>query len=314
MILTLTPNAALDRLLFIAEFRPGTTMRPEIIIDKVGGKALDASVALRGLGVETLALSFVAGEVGRRLVKLLDSYGVKHDLIWLEGETRISHVLVETRHRRHSHITAGVLPLPSAAAAELLQRYQAHVANAAWVIAGGSLPPGAPDSYYRSIVEIANQAGRPILIDSVGPPVLASLSRPPAILKMNWGEFVLTFDASASTLSQLRKQARAVFKREKLAALVLTCGEQGILALTPEGDYLAAAPIQPVVNAAGAGDAASGALAWRFAAGDNWPEALRWTAAVSAAAVLTKGTADCHMAAVERILPQTRVRCLGNRE
>ena len=46
MILTLTPNAALDRLLFIDEFKPGTVMRPQKMIDKVGGKGLDSSVAL----------------------------------------------------------------------------------------------------------------------------------------------------------------------------------------------------------------------------------------------------------------------------
>ncbi len=308
MILTLTPNAALDRVLFIEEFRPGETMRPDRFIDKVGGKALDASVVLRTFGLDTLALSFVAGYSGRRLVELLERYGIRHDLIWLEGETRISHVVVETGPRRHSHVTAGTLPVPAEAAAGLLQRYRTHVREAAWVIAGGSLPPGLPDSYYRTITEIAGEAGVPVLIDSFGPPVLAMLSKPPAVLKMNRPEFCQTFGVPAETLEQLWEEAQAVVDREKLPALVLTCGEEGILALTPAGVYLASSPVQKVVNAAGAGDAASAALAWRLSLGDSWPEALRWAAAAGAAVVLTEGTADCHMADVERILSQTQIQ------
>jgi 1-phosphofructokinase family hexose kinase len=309
MILTVTPNAALDRILFVDEFRPGTSMRPERIIDKVGGKALDASVALRAFGLDTLALSFVAGETGHRLVKLLEGYGIRHDLIWLEGESRISHVIVETRHRRHSHVTAGTLPIPFEAAAELLRKYRLHVPEADWIIAGGSLPPGLPDDYYYSLIEIAQAVGKPFLLDGTGPPIRAILAMPPTILKMNWQEFTDTFDPpAAETLDRLAGQAESVFNQYRLPALVLTCGKQGILTFTPEGNFLVTAPAQPVINAAGAGDTVSGALAWRLARGDSWPETLRWAAAVGAAAVLTEGTADCHLVDVERILPQTSIQ------
>jgi 1-phosphofructokinase family hexose kinase len=311
MILTVTPNAALDRILLIDEFRPGTSMRPERIIDKVGGKALDASVALRTFGLDTLALSFVGGETGHRLVNLLDEYGIRHDLIWLAGESRISHVIVETRHRRHSHVTAGTLSIPFEAAAELLLKVRLHVSNADWVITGGSLPPGLPDDFYASIIQIAQAAGKPLLLDGTGPPIQAILATPPTILKMNWQEFTDTFDPpAADTLDRLARQAESVFSQFRLPALVLTCGKQGILAFTPGGNFLITAPAQPVINAAGAGDTVSGALAWRLARGDNWPETLRWAAAVGAAAVLTEGTADCHLADVERILPQTTIQQL----
>jgi 1-phosphofructokinase family hexose kinase len=285
-------------------------MRPDRFIDKVGGKALDASVALRTFGVETVALSFVAGNAGQRLVKLLDGYGIRHHLIWLEGETRISHVLIETEHRRHSHITAGTLAVPPEAATALLDRYRTHVHHADWVIAGGSLPPGVPTTYYQTIITIAAAAGVPVLIDSFGPPVKASLTTPPAILKMNWTEFCQTFDLQADSLDQLQRQAGTVFERKKLPALVITCGKQGIMALTPDGPYLATSPAQPVVNAAGAGDATSAALAWRLGLGDSWPDTLRWAAAAGAAVVLTEGTADCHLADVERIWAETTVQPL----
>ncbi len=58
MFLTLTANAALDRVIFIEEFVPATTMRAPRFIECAGGKGFDTSVALRGLGQPTTAIGF----------------------------------------------------------------------------------------------------------------------------------------------------------------------------------------------------------------------------------------------------------------
>ena len=312
MILTLTPNPALDRLLFIDQFQPGGVMRTPGWLDKVGGKGLDTSVALSALQVDTLAISFMAGSVGRQLAALLNGYGIRHKLIWVEGETRLSHVVVETECHRHSHIIAGTQPITAAAARQFLQAVQACLPQAAWVVAAGSLPPGLPDTFFQQVITLANETGKPVLLDSSGPPVQAVLSNPPAVLKMNRAEFCHTFNISADTLAEVIAAANRVVMKHRLPALVLTCGPDGLLAFTPAGNFHAAAPVQAVVNAAGAGDAASGALAWRLWQGDNWPEALRRAAAISAASVLTPGTADINLADVERLWPHTRVTTLGD--
>jgi fructose-1-phosphate kinase PfkB-like protein len=48
-------------------------------------------------------------------------------------------------------------------------------------------------------------------------------------------------------------------------------------------------------------------LAWRFSEGDRWQEALKWAGAVSAAVVLTQGTAECRMEDVKDLLKQVKV-------
>lgn len=310
MILTITPNSSLDRVLYIDEFRPGGVMRTSKVVESVGGKGLDASVVLRTLGVETVGLSMVAGTVGQRLVELLEQYGIQHDLVWVQGDTRIAHVIVEELNNRHSHVTTETLVITVKDSDELLRRLRSRLAEADWVIAAGSLPPDSPISYYRRVSETASELGVPMLLDSAGAPILETLPAPPTILKLNRSEFLQTFDVQAMTLDELREEAEEVARRHRLPSLVLTCGEDGILALTPEGSFLATSPKQEEVNAAGAGDAVSAALAWRFSLGDSWSGALRWAAAASAAVVLTEGTADCHMRDMDRILPGTRVQRL----
>ena len=108
-------------------------------------------------------------------------------------------------------------------------------------------------------------------------------------------------------MKELSKLARAFRIAQGLPALVITCGIDGILAITGEGEFLAVSPAQVEINSAGAGDAVSAAIAWRLSLGESWTEALRWGAAVSAAVVLTPGTADCNPEDVARILPDSQV-------
>jgi 1-phosphofructokinase family hexose kinase len=306
--LTVTPNSALDRIFFIDRFVPGTHMRPHKMIESVGGKGFDASVVLRALGQETVGAGFVAGETGNQLVRLLEKYGIQHDLIWVSGETRISYVIAESEPSRHSHLTTESYRVSPEAYREFLDRYRERLPRAHWVIGGGSLPDGLPLDFYGTITTIAQACSVPVLIDCCGESARRALPTSPTILKINESEFMETFGVDSDSIGQLKENAVHVRESWGMQALVITCGERGIVGVTPDGAFLAIGPKQVEVNAAGAGDAISASLPWRLSLGDRWPEALRWTAAVGAAAVLTEGTADCNYADVERIYPEITVR------
>lgn len=308
MFLTVTANSALDRVIFIDRFVPGTTMRPKKVVEAVGGKGFDTSVVLRAFQLDTLAVGIVAGETGRALVRLLDRYGIRHDLEWVEGETRIAHVIVETDFNRHSHLIAHSYHVPPATEEALLEKYRQALPQAQSMIAAGSLPAGMQPSFYRTLVEMARKAGVPSLVDCPGEPMLQALPAHPDIVKMNESEFAQTFGRPAGSLTETQKNAADVCKEYDIENMVITCGEKGILAISPQDSYLAVSPRQVAVNAAGAGDAVSAVLAWRFSLNESWPEALTWAAAASAAVVLTEGTADCNPLDVDRIYPQVKVQ------
>lgn len=307
MILTVTPNTALDRILFIDEWTTGTPMRTRKVVTSVGGKGLDSSVVLRHLGVETVGLCFVAGKVGQELLDLINGYGIIPDPIWVNGDTRIAHVISELKHHRHSHVITGELIVTDQNVADFLNRFRQLVTQAVWIICAGTIPSGMKASFYGEITDIANQAGVPTLIDSSKDYILQALPDKPSIVKMNWEEFQWTFQREANNISELIQHAHQVYKDMQLNALVLTLGINGILAFSKDGNYLVSPPIQQAVNAAGAGDAVSSALTWRLSLGDTWEQALRWGAATSAAVVLTEGTADCHMEDILRIMPEVVV-------
>jgi fructose-1-phosphate kinase PfkB-like protein len=220
----------------------------------------------------------------------------------------ITHSAVETRLHRDSHITTNTgYTLNPADVARGLERVHAHLPQASWLTMSGSLPPGAPEDLYAQLVNMATAAGVSSLVDGYGAPARAAAAARPTILKMNRSELAQTFGLRAISLDALVRQTELLRRDLGVANIVITGGGEGILALTGEGAYLAKGPAQPAVNAAGAGDAVSGTLAWRLSAGDTWPNALRWAAAAGAATVLTARTAECHRADADRILPLTSV-------
>jgi len=305
VFLTVTANTALDRILFIPKFETGTTMRTVSWMDAVGGKGCDVSVALRCLEQETLAVAWAAGKVGRALSALMAQYGIEQDLIWVEGETRIAHVIVENELNRHSHISTSGYQVSEADMVGLLSRVEAHLDKANWVVAAGSLPGGAPTNFYQTLSTSAHKRHIPILIDASEAPLRAALSAKPDVVKLNQAEFRDTFSIPPD--EDLTLHASRIYQDYHLSALVITCGMEGLLAFTPTGAYQAQSPQLPAINAAGAGDACSAALITRLHLGDSWEEALRWAAAAGAATVLTRETAVFELTTVRELLRDTKV-------
>lgn len=308
MVLTVNPNAAVDLVMFIDEFRPGSSMRPNRVVLSVGGKALDSAVVLKTLGAPVQALSFIAGENGKVLARLLVERNIPVHLIWVPGDTRHTYVIVETSFNRHSQISTSGYSITETERASFIEQAMRYAQGAAWAVLAGSLPGGAGDLFYRQVIEVLHEQGVKTLLDASGPPALQALSARPAVMKMNQAEFCGTFKFQVSSLAECVQACRDVMARHHIQSFVLTCGKQGILAITSDHTLHATAPIMKEVNASGSGDAVSAALTYRFSLGDTWEQALRWAAATAAAVVLTEGTAECCVDDIQRILPATQVR------
>lgn len=304
MILTVTPDPVLDKIFFINEWTPGIPMTAHKTTTSVGGKGLDASVALRHLGQETVGLAFLAGQTGKELADMIRAYGIVLEPVWAGGTTRTAHIVSEIQQNRHTHLFSGSLEIDAVQAEEFYTRFSSLLPGASWVICGGIIPSVLPAGFYEPIIRRAIQSGVPVLIDTFRQFILDALPAKPTVVKMNLREFGWTFGQEYRCVEDLLPGAARVYQLYELNALVVTCGAEGIFAITPEGVFHALPPRIKAINATGAGDAASAAIAWRRSLGDPWDETLRWAAAVSAAVVLTEGTADCRPEDVENIYPQ----------
>jgi 1-phosphofructokinase family hexose kinase len=311
MILTVCPNTALDKIIFIDEWKTGTTIRTERVVPCVGGKGLNSAVVLHHLNVDSQSIGFFSGQIGKELLKVVNDYGFRVDPIWVDGNTRVSYVIAELKNKYHTHVITGELKVERKHITEFIRLFKIHLRNASYLICAGSLPKVIAKDFYYKLIKISNSIGVPSLIDTQGDFMKEAMKANPDIIKMNWEEFQTTFGLKIEFIHDLVTYAKSIYHDYELNNLVITLSEKGILTITKNNIYLTKIPFQEPVNAAGAGDAVSSALAWKLSGGYSWQEALKWAGAVSAASVVTERTGDVSLDKMRSILPKVEVEWYG---
>jgi 1-phosphofructokinase family hexose kinase len=321
MILTLTPNPTIDRTLFVRGFGLGAVVRAEREVATPSGKGVDASLVIEELQGRTVVLGLSAGLTGQQLAAMLDRWGVAHDLVEAEGETRTATVLVDLEAGAQSTISAATLSATTVHLTLLEVRLASYAGRAWGLICGGSLPPGLPPDSYARLLSYARDLGMVTLLDTSGQALCRGVSAMPDVLKVNHHELAaLGIEVNASDLpTRAALTTLSIELRQEIGhwageALVITLGASGAVMVTAGAAYWARPPQVPASNTAGAGDALSGGLMLARSRGSDWPEALALGTAAAASVVMNPGTAVCYRKEVYELLPQVTVERLDEFE
>ncbi|NLG93008.1 MAG: 1-phosphofructokinase, partial [Clostridiales bacterium] len=102
MIYTVTFNPSLDYIVKVDSFRPGEVNRTcsEKILP--GGKGINVSIVLKNLGIQSVAMGFIAGFTGDEIQKRLNSFGCESDFIRLQSG--LSRINVKLKSNEESEI------------------------------------------------------------------------------------------------------------------------------------------------------------------------------------------------------------------
>ncbi len=307
MILSVTPNTGLDRVLFVEHLALGKTIRAHDDTWGMGGKTTDASLVLGELDEPNIATGFAAGETGARMVRMLEQHpATTCDFVWVDGETRTNYVLIDTAQRGQCTITVSGLRVRSDHVDQLTELVRRSLSGVACVMMGGSLPQGAPPRLYADLIRLCHSSNVPVILDASGPAFREGVSALPTVLKPNLDELQDLVGRELGSPQEVLRAARELVALG-IELVVATLGAEGLWAVSQSQIiHIPALPITPV-NTAGAGDALVAGIAAGIARGWAWREGLRLGVAAAGAVCLTPGTAVCRRSDVERLVPQVEV-------
>ncbi len=308
MILTITPNTGVDRILFLDSVRLGERNQAHRVAESVGCKGCDVSMFLRAFGEDTVATGLAAGATGRRLDGTLREAGVTPDFVWVPGETRWNTVLVEA-DGRHTTLCTETLQVGPDAVASLSLWIGRWAGAADAVVFGGSLPSIWPAETYTTLVAVAAAAGKPVLVDASGAQLRAALNGGSIhSIKPNRRELEsLTgpLEGMPAVLAAAKRLRDGGVER-----VLVSMGDEGALLSSHAGAWFAEAVPVSVLSPAGAGDGMMACLALAAVRGWDEPETLRWAVATATAIVTNAGTSEVRREQIELHLPHVRVRAL----
>ncbi|MEN0022139.1 MAG: 1-phosphofructokinase family hexose kinase [Microbacterium sp.] len=281
MILTVTPNPALDLTWRVDRLTVGATHRADAGAARAGGKGLNVARVAHAQGASTLALTTAGGRSGIAFSAELAASGVPHRVVPVAAPTRQSVAIVDEQLGDTTIINErGVNPADTEWAA-LFGEVVDALPSARVLVVSGSLPPGAPESFVPLLIGTARDAGVPTIVDTSGPALLHAADAGASVLKPNAAELV-----EATGIADPVDGARSLIARG-VELVLLSLGADGMLAVTASEVLHARLDAPLAGNPTGAGDAGVAACAVLFAEGVRDPETvLRRATAWSAAAVL----------------------------
>ena len=291
MIVTVTPNPSIDRTIEIDRLERGALMRARRSTAEAAGKGVNVSCALATQGVTTLAVLPLAADSATTYLRLLaDATTIA--AVPIAGSIRVNVSLVEADGTVTKVNEPG--PVLDGADVDALLSAAERVADAAWVLGCGSLPPNTPVDFYARLALLGSRDRR-VAIDTSGEALSAAVSAGVALIKPNHAELEDLAGRPLATVGDAVAGARELVDRG-CAAVLVSLGADGALYVDADAAVHAEAPIPDAVNTVGAGDA----LLAGFVAAGGGKAGLVSAIAWSVAAVRSHGSRMCPVTAADR--------------
>ncbi len=251
MIYTVTFNPSLDYIVSIKDFELGKTNRTVAEQMLAGGKGINVSTVLKNLGINNVALGFVAGFTGKEIERMAKESGIICNFITLEqGCSRIN---VKMKDFDGTEVN-GMGPVIDGDAVEQLKKQLRTLAKGDTLVLAGSIPSCMSDSIYRDIMSELKDKGINFVVDATKDLLLNVLEFHPFLIKPNNHELGEIFGVELKTRESVVPYAKKLQEMGARNVLVSMAGEGAVLLDEEQNVYALPAPKGPLVNAVGAGD------------------------------------------------------------
>jgi 6-phosphofructokinase 2 len=236
---------------------------------------------------------------------LLDREGLKHEAMWIEDWTRENLTVME---RKSGHQYRFVAPGPDLRPEE----WQSCLAKIAsldpmpdFVVASGSLPPGAPTDLYGRLAKIVSAKQSHFVLDSSGAALAEGLRGGGVYLvKPSMRELRALAGCELVQEKEQEQAAMEIVKSGQAQIVVTSMGAAGALLVTAARCERIPSPAVPVKSRVGAGDSMVGGIVLGLAREMSVRDAVCLGIACGAATVTMPGTHLCQRNDVDRLFPQ----------
>lgn len=307
MIYTVTLNPALDKTVEIPGMALDTVNRITSMRTDPGGKGINVSKVIAKLGGESCAVGILGGESGRTLLAALEREGLRTHFRFVEGQTRTNLKIIDRALHTNTDINEPGLTVSPADLDALLRDLLDMVREGDIVVLAGSLPQGAPQDTYRVWTAACREKGARVCLDADGVLLAEGLKAAPYLIKPNEDELSRLVGHRLTDTDELIAEGRRLLKGG-VTRVVISLGERGALYLRGNEVLYAEGLSVPVGSTVGAGDSVVAALAYADSLDMSDEDAVRLSTATGAANVMCSGTQPAEREAVEKLLPQVKIR------
>lgn len=251
-VVTVTLNPALDHTLNIEEFQVGEVNRVSEMRTTPGGKGVNVAATLADYGFSVAATGFLGSDNAVPFENLFHDKAIIDGFVRLDGATRVGIKVIDTALQNTTDINFPGLKPTEMDIEMLFSRLEAIAAP--WVVIGGSIPPGTPESIYCEMICALKARGRMVALDASGPAFASGLRAGPDFVKPNIRELEELLGKKLTTIAEIDEAAQTLLEHGPKCVAV-SMGAEGALFITEKKCMHARPPEVQVKSTVGAGDA-----------------------------------------------------------
>jgi 6-phosphofructokinase 2 len=293
-------NPALDISTDADVVRPTDKVRCGVARYDAGGGGVNVAKIAHVLGASVSAVYPAGGPTGEVLTDLLVQAGLPIRRVQIAAPTRESFTINEISTGLQYRF---VLPGPCLSFIEqqqCLAELRRSATSARFVVASGSLPPGAPVNFYQQVALICRDLGVKLVLDTSGGG-LRHITSGVYLLKASVRELRECVGRELVSESEQLAAAHEIIDCGRAQAVVVSLGSNGALLASPQGSLRFPAIPMRALSGVGAGDAMVAAITVGLSRDWSLSKSVRYGIAAGAAMLMTPGTQPCTRADAERL-------------
>lgn len=305
MILTITLNPSVDRRYNVENFETGKVFRSKETQYTPGGKGINVSKVLEILGEKPLASGFLGGRAGEYIQESLNSLNIENDFVNIDGETR-SCIAIISEESQTEVLESG--PTISKEEEEMFfKRYTELVKKCRFISISGSLPKGLPLDTYKTLIEIAKEEGRNVILDTSGEALKIAIEAKPFLIKPNEDEIQNLLGKELEGEADIINTGKEILEKG-IEIVVVSLGKEGSLVFNKNDVYKVTVPEIELVNPVGSGDSMIAGFAAGLSRDYNLEKTIKLAAACGTLNAMEKETGCIDPKSLEFMMDKIQVQ------
>ena len=253
MVLTVTLNPLLEKRLYFENVEQGGVNRSEKENFTAGGKGINVSRQLNCLGIKNSAFTFLGGNNGKTIRRILTEENIDFNYVSTNNETRSASLVIEEGSNKITNYFGPNCEITKSEADEFINRMEKMIKNASIIVFSGSSPSPTADEIFARGIEWAHEYDKISILDTYGSHLQKCIEQGPTAIHNNVQEVESSLGLKLST--EKEKLDHIKFLQNKNIKLIfLTDGENPVYASKFGFHYKVAPPKVNLVDAAGSGD------------------------------------------------------------
>lgn len=306
MILVINLNASVDKRYKLKDLVKGEVMRASEVDNTPGGKGIHVANVATILGEDCIATGYLGGKSGEFISERLEDYGIKQDFVKVAGETR-SCLAIITDDGAQTEILEPGPTVTDEEQKAFLDKYKELLKKATVVAASGSMPKGLPTDFYAQLIELAQQAGKPFLLDTSGEALIQGIKAQPYFVKPNNDEIKVLAGKELASDEDIVEALKG-FMADGIKLPVISLGAKGSMAGYNQHVYKITVPKIECKNPVGSGDSFVAGIAVGIERGMSIEDILALGAACGTANAMEDESGFVRKEIVEELFPQIKIQ------